>query len=180
MSGTSPWDPVHHEELDDDEPGSTEASGARKTAALSKSESQHDHGTAMAIPIGMSLQVPPEVVKAITSVAEAQDAQGERLDGIQSALEAMTEELRGMMGAAETSGAAARDAHAKEMAGHMEQMRAHHEAKDKAHEKLLASVVAQLSALQTAILAPRRVSLERDKDGMAVGATSQVEAKVVH
>lgn len=157
------WSPIHHEEAD--EPGPDPAD---KRPAKESSE-KTDTGS----PVSLVLGLPKEVTTAITMVAD-------RLERVALAIEENTKEVsnlaRAVMDHAEIT-QQAMDAVAQERTEDREALASHMKhlgAVGEAQEVLSGEMKAWMGGVEKALLAPRSVKLERDKDGKAIGATSEV------
>ena len=82
---SSAWDPVHHEEIEDDEPTAA-ARGARQNGRAKESGGLTLEGKdvtpGVSFLAGLSMMVPPDVLAAINAIADGQKELAEKLDDL--------------------------------------------------------------------------------------------------
>lgn len=171
----NPWAPVAHEAIDEPPAKPARPKHEPETRDAGKKEPR-DGQQGMALPIPtLSLTIPPELIATISMLVASQSALVMKIDGMEKAFSGLTEKMETALSALSTGGEDA-SAHRSEM---MEQMQGHADGQAASHGELVASVAALsenlkgwTDAVRNAITAPRQVTLQRDKDGNAVGAVS--------
>lgn len=154
----SDWDPVHHE----DSPEPERPSRTNGAAAKEKAEDKP-----VQAPVGIMLQMPAELIAVLSHIAGLQAEIVSVITGQSAAIVALSEQMSaaadgasGEMSEALAVFAEQSLAQTRDIAGLAEQQ---------------AALAKSMGAIEQAIRAPRSVSLERDKDGRAVSATSEVK-----
>jgi hypothetical protein len=185
---SSAWDPVHHEEIEDDEPTAA-ARGARQNGRAKESGGLTLEGKdvtpGVSFLAGLSMMVPPDVLAAINAIADGQKELAEKLDdltatmadGFAALAESLTQNHTQLgEGIGQAVGRASQDSKiavsqiASQIGEHMKGV----QEVAAGNSALAEQMKGWTESVEKAILAPRKVSLRRDKEGRAVGAISEV------
>lgn len=165
----SDWNPTHFEDIDD---GPTPRHEPETESAL-KSKDKPAEG--MAIPMGMALMIPPDLIASIALLAGAQAG---LLEGIEKLTAALVDGLSDMTEAIRASSEDSAGRTADSLAAVAEQMKGHAgmvQSLAEGQASLAQGVRDWTKTIETAMRAPREVRLERDQMGRAVGAVSEVK-----
>lgn len=162
MSDTmDPWAVVHHEDAPEEAPPpkATPKPAPEPPAEPAKSESPP---MMMPVAMQMGVSIPPDMIEAVKAIAETQQAMARQFAGFAEAVSAWMEQAQSAAMTSARTAVISQDALADEI-----------KAQAMAQADLAGKIDAWTKTIEAAILAPRRVTLERGKDGMATGAVSE-------
>lgn len=180
MSGTD-WSPIHHEHIAEE----PKAEPAGKNGAKNGRDARPASDMGMAL--GLALNLQPAALDRITEISEAQT---EIIDRLELSNDSLQEVAAAMLAAHATFGEgltaiaqgqqdlmATMAAQADEAQGRADEAKAMFEASRTQSEALmafLANTTKLIGQVEKAIIAPRKVTLNRDANGLANEAISRV------
>ena len=165
------WTPVMHEDAPAREAGAEPEKAEPKAAEKPKGKTEDKPGMVMSLPV--SVMVPPAVLASIADLSESQAALTEVVGQTNDMLERVVSSFEGACKSMADS-AIDMGEYQRQAGDDVQAMMRTQAARMDALMKSIEGLGQRMIAVEAAVTAPRRVVLERDKDGFATSAVSKV------